>query len=175
MNTERFLSPTFLKSLLIIYEELRRSGNIPPFLAFSFQNARSHFQKCSSSQTLVLQKRGGEYAYHHAREGQECKNGLKILSWCPGTVAKAARFFFPPPDCNGVARCYALGSGPTNCSVPSGVHFAVGRMHPSEVAGVTEAPVSLTLIPCQQLRFIYIHACFPGTRPAASAGPPASL
>lgn len=70
--------------------------------------------------------------------------------------------------CKGVNPCYALGSGPTNCSVPSGVHFAVGRMHPLEVAGVTEAPVSLTLIPCQQLRFIYIRACFPGSRPVTS-------
>lgn len=82
---------------------------------------------------------------------------------------------FPSSDCNGVTRCYALGSAPTNWSVPSGVHFALGRIHPLEVAGVTEAPVSLTLIPCQQLRFIYIHACFPGPRPVTSAGPPASL
>lgn len=78
-------------------------------------------------------------------------------------------------NCNGVNRCHALGSAPTNWPVPSGVHFAIGRMHPLEVAGVTEAPVSLTLIPCQQLRFIYIHACFPGSRPVTSAGPPASL
>lgn len=169
------MSLSFLKSLLIIHEELRRSGNIPPFLAFSFQNARSHFQKCSSSQTLALQKRGEKICISPRTRRSRVQKRPENPQLVPGDGCQSGEVPPPPPDCNGVARCYALGSGPTNCSVPSGVHFAVGRVHPSEVAGVTEAPVSLTLIPCQQLRFIYIHACFPGTRPAASAGPPASL
>lgn len=37
----------------------------------------------------------------------------------------------------------------------------MGCIHPLEVAGVIAAPVSFTLRPCQQLRFIYIHSCFP--------------
>lgn len=47
---------------------------------------------------------------------KSAKKRLEILSWCLRKVAKAVRFF-PSSDCNGVTRCYALGSGPTNWSV----------------------------------------------------------
>lgn len=60
---------------------------------------------------------------------------------------------------------------PTGLSTPVAIQLWDAK-HPLEVAGVTAAPVSLTLIPCQQLRFIYIHSYFAGTRPASGARPP---
>lgn len=53
----------------------------------------------------------------------------------------------------------------TNWFVPSDICLERGHryeMHTSSSRSrVIVAPVLSTLIPCQQLRFIYIHSCFP--------------
>lgn len=140
---------------------MKRFEKAETFLTFSVLNAQSRFPICSSSQMRILQKEAGEMHITMQDKVKACRSFSKAVRF----------FFFPSSDCNGVTCCYALGSGPTNWCA----HFAIGRIHPLEVAGVTAAAVSLTLIPCQQLRFIYIHACLPGTRPVTKAGPPASL
>lgn len=68
--------------------------------------------------------------------------------------------------CGRVTRCRAHKPGWTNWFVPPPVSIlkgdtAMGCIHPLEVGGVIVAPVLSTLSSCQQLRFIYIHSCFP--------------
>lgn len=70
---------------------------------------------------------------------------------------------FPSPQ-RLTCRCVTPWLGPTGLSPAVSIlkwDTAMGCICPLEVAAVIIPPVPSTLCPCQQLRFTYIHSCFP--------------